>query len=175
MLKQLHQLLYLRLWPITLQSAEALYSKLCITLVGLSIPHFSKISATQKVDYIPIVFTVVDTVTKQWTLSCETITSCTTKQERKGKRKDLNQHTVHSFILLCHLAYGHSCDQDSNWHFSQLTHLFSFLFVLCCSTSISARFQVAIPLENEWSLLSVWKKSTTYQCIETNYGAILMK
>lgn len=103
-------------------------------------------------------------VREQWTLPCETIPASTIKQERKGKRKPLNEHTVHPFILLCHLAYGHSCDEDSNWHFSQLIHLFSFLFVLCYSTSLSATFQVAVPLEHEWSLLSAWKKKkpTTY-------------
>jgi len=129
-----------------LQSAEALNSQLCITLVGFLIPQFSKISAAERLDTLP----------------CGTITSRTIKQERKGKRKQSYQHTVHSFILLCHLAYGHSCDQDSNWHFSQLIHLLPFLFVLCCSISLSARFQVARPWENEWSLLSVWKKTTTY-------------
>lgn len=155
-------MLWLRLWPIFLQSPEALNSDLFVAFIGISIPGFSKISATQRLGHIPIILIIVDMVRKEWTLPCGTITSRTIKQERKGKRKQLNEHTVHPFILTCHLAYGHSCDQDSNWHFSQLIHLFSFLFVLCCSTSLSARFQVAIPWENEWSLLRVWKKTTTY-------------
>lgn len=126
MLQELHQLLQRRLLPKALQSAEA------FTFIALC--HFSRVfnlsfqqnkchsepgsrsnyshnsgRCKERVDILPR----------------GTIASYTIRQERKGERKQLNQHTVHPFILLCHLAYGHSCDQDSNWHFSQLIHLFS--------------------------------------------------